>query len=282
MHEASLYDENCFVTLTYAPRENGYRAQQELCTKPKSGRELPTSAPDALKGANVARGDNSRPEGGPESGLSKSDHQKFMKRLRKHTGKKVRFFMCGEYGEKLQRPHYHYILFGYDFPDRYPWRGSGDQQQYRSKTLEKLWPHGHCEIGTVTFESCAYVARYVTKKIDGELAHEHYRRTSPEGTDYWLTPEFGLMSRKPGIAGEWIDRYKDDVYNYDNVIVRGAKARPPRYYDTRMGKTDEHRLARIKARREEKTKTLPSKTQRQRRTEETITRARLALKQRVL
>lgn len=90
--------------------------------------------------------------------------QQFMYRLRKKYGKGIRFFHCGEYGEKLGRPHYHAILFGLDFADKTKWKMRRGYQTWRSKSLEKLWPFGHSEIGSVTFESAAYVARYILKK----------------------------------------------------------------------------------------------------------------------
>ena len=45
--------------------------------------------------------------------------KKFMKRLRKRfKGKRIRFYMCGEYGEQFDRPHFHACIFGVDFPDK--------------------------------------------------------------------------------------------------------------------------------------------------------------------
>ena len=75
LHEASLYDNNCFITLTF---------NDEYV--------MPS--------------------------LDKSIFQKFMKRLRRmFPDARIRYFMCGEYGDKLSRPHYHACLFGFDFPD---------------------------------------------------------------------------------------------------------------------------------------------------------------------
>ena len=90
--------------------------------------------------------------------------QKFMKRLRKRFGDGIRFYHCGEYGSLLGRPHYHACLFNFDFPDKYLWKENNGQKLYRSPSLEELWPYGYSSIGTVTFESAAYVARYILKR----------------------------------------------------------------------------------------------------------------------
>ena len=39
------------------------------------------------------------------------------------------------------------------------------------------------------------------------------------------------MSRRPGIGKTWFEKYKEDVYPNDFVILRGKKCRPPKYYD---------------------------------------------------
>ena len=101
----------------------------------------------------------------------------FMKRLRFAYGEGIRFFMCGEYGEKLGRPHYHACLFNFDFPDKELHTISKGNRVYKSQALEKLWGLGHCWIGSVTPQSAAYVAGYVMKKITGDKAQEHYGDT---------------------------------------------------------------------------------------------------------
>ena len=109
---------------------------------------------------------------------------------------------------------------------------------------KKLWTLGNCEIGELTFESAAYVARYIMKKINGPMAKEHYKRYDPTtGEIYWITPEFNLMSRggkkKKGIAATWLETYKDDVYPHDYVIMNGQKLKPPRYYDNQLAASDQ-------------------------------------------
>lgn len=202
MHEASLHDNNCFLTLTYE--------------------------------------DAQLPEHGS---LRKRDYTLFMKRLRKHTGlDRVRFYMCGEYGEITGRPHYHACIFGYDFPDKYYWRTTGQQHKcYRSETLERLWPHGSSEIGSVTFESAAYVARYIVSKRTGKNAKEYYGERQPE---------YNNMSRKPGIGNAWFAKYRTDVQPWDAVVVRGMEMKPPKYYDRLFAKHDPDAWDEIKAQRE--------------------------------
>lgn len=170
----------------------------------------------------------------PEFGsLDKSVFPLFMKRLRKFTNGGVRVYYCGEYGDIGRRPHYHALLFGYDFPDKVLWKESGDIRTYTSDILHSLWPFGFSTVGSVTFDSAAYVARYVVKKVTGDMAKEHYTRLVPEtGELVEIQPEFVGMSRRPGIGREWFIRFSSDVYPDDFVVSRGHKVKPPRYYDS--------------------------------------------------
>lgn len=203
VHEAQLHERNSFITLTY--------------------------------------NDENLPKDGS---LNKKHFQDFMKRLRKELDKKgikIRYYHCGEYGEMLMRPHYHAIIFGYDFPDRKLFTVRRGVRLYRSEMLERLWPFGFSTVGDVTFESAAYVARYVLKKINGDKAEEHYGGKQPEYT---------TMSRRPGIGHDWLMRFKDDVYNYDYVVIRGGiKCRPPRYYDEIYDTIEPEKMEKIKIQR---------------------------------
>lgn len=174
----------------------------------------------------------------PEDGsLSVRTFQLFMKRLRKRFGKAIRYFHCGEYGENLGRPHYHACLFNFDFSDKVLWSVRDDVRLYRSPSLEDLWPYGFSTIGDVTFESAAYVARYVMKKVNGANAHAHY-----EGKK----PEYVTMSRRPGIGKTWFDKFKLDVYPGDYAIVRGVKVKPPKFYDGLYELSDPEEFKKLK------------------------------------
>lgn len=175
------------------------------------------------------------------STLRYADYQLFMKRLRKHyRSNKIRFYMCGEYGTKENRPHYHAILFNIRFEDQ-QYHGTNDlgHRLYTSATLDKIWNLGYGIIGDVTFESAAYVARYITTKITGDAAKGHYERVTPDGEIINLEPEFNHMSLKPGIGIKWLQRYYSDVYPTGQMVVNGHRVRPPRYYDKLFKKLDE-------------------------------------------
>lgn len=174
--------------------------------------------------------------------LEKSDFQKFMKRLRKEFPKNnIRYFHCGEYGEKLGRPHHHAIIYGVDFEDKEELYEKRGNQIYTSKKLEDIWQLGLVSIGDVTWESASYVARYCTKKITGDKAAEHYGDR---------IPEYVTMSLKPAIAKEWYQKYKNDLYNQDICVVNNTNiCKPAKYYDKLYDIDDKYHMEVIKARR---------------------------------
>lgn len=203
VHEASLYDDNCFLTLTY------------------DDAHLP-----------------------PDWSLNTEDIQLFMKRLRRRIEPaKVRFFQCGEYGEQFGRPHHHVILFGYDFPDKELISRNIGNNVYRSDLLCDLWNKGFSSIGSVTFESAAYVARYILKKVTGSSAEDHYQGRKPE----YIT-----MSRRPGIGKDWFDLFSCDIYPKDFITIKqGLKCHPPKYYDKLYERNHYVELKSIKSKRQE-------------------------------
>lgn len=304
VHEAQLHERTAFITLTYDDNRlelggstpDGVDPPPDPLTRtsdpPRGG---PPSAKTRRRTESLAcHSEDTRLVSLLTSGsstrltLKKRHAQLFLKRLRKDVNSrrglqgKIRYYMCGEYGEKLERPHYHLALFGEDFrEDRYLWRVDKDKPIYRSPTLERLWPHGNSEIGALETESAAYIASYVTKKVTGDLAHHHYRRTDENGNDYWLTPEFSLMSRRPGIGKAWFDQYHRDVYPHDYVVLKGQKQKPPRYYDELLKKLDPDGLTTIREERSERINSADN-TEARLRVRETVLKARLATKQRKL
>jgi hypothetical protein len=174
-----------------------------------------------------------------------------MKRLRKRYGPNIRYFHCGEYGEKNARPHYHACLFNFDFPDKILWKRTDVSGLYTSASLGRLWPYGFSTIGDVTFESAAYVARYITKKITGRNAVNHYNDFDPVTGEIYADriPEYTTMSLKPGIGAGWIQKFQNDVYPKDEIIMREKKLKPPKYYDKIFDQYDPLQFKKIKAKR---------------------------------
>lgn len=176
MLEAKKHEHNCFITLTY--------------------------------------NDDNLPD---KASLKKRDFQKFMKRLRKYLLRfaiKVRYFACGEYGSKGNRPHYHCILFGYDFPDKYFFcRDNRGNNLYRSPVLEKIWQFGFSSVGEeLDFDSAKYCAKYMQADLDKQDGREK---------------PFTLMSRKPGIA---LDVIPKTVYDTGDIYFNGRKVFAPRAF----------------------------------------------------
>lgn len=163
--------------------------------------------------------------------LRYEDFQKFMKRLRK-SREGVRFYMCGEYGSQLGRPHYHALLFNCHFPDQLYFRRTPAGAVYTSAELAKLWPLGNHYIGSVTFASAQYVARYCLERITGAPAQDHYRAVNLETGEVWdRVPEFNQMSRRPGIGARWLEKFMSDVYPRGECVVNGSLRKAPRFYD---------------------------------------------------
>ena len=168
----------------------------------------------------------------------------FWKRLRKKYGSGIRYYYCGEYGERTGRPHYHACVFNHHFPDQTLWKMSRENSLYRSESLEELWPYGFSSIGEVTMQSAAYVARYIMKKRTGEHAEDWYRFVDSDGVVHNRHPEFVRMSRRPGIGSDWIRKYSGDVYSGDFVVIEGRKFRPPRFYDDQLEEEEKQKLKR--------------------------------------
>lgn len=187
--------------------------------------------------------------------LRHRDWQLFMKRFRKKRGH-TRFFMCGEYGEKRWRPHFHAILFGQDFADKcfYKYNKQGDPL-FTSATLDSIWQQGACYLGAATFTSAAYVARYIMKKQTGKNAESHYRLAEPV-----ICPETGevIEALKPeycrssqtgplkGLGYTWLRKFKRDVFPCDFVVVEGRKFPIPRYYEKVLTEEDPEIMDEIK------------------------------------
>lgn len=202
MHEAKLYDQNSFITLTY------------------DDEHLPPDASLKYRDYQLF----------------------MKRLRRRFFSSTLRFYMCGEYGDQTHRPHYHACLFNIGFPDKLFWTDKGGNTLYTSDTLSELWGMGNALVGELTFQSAAYVARYCTKKIaqyPKSVQDKYYEVIDPEtGEVRHREPEFSHMSLRPGIGGPWIKKFMTDCFPMGEVIVNGKKAKAPRYYDRMFKQSD--------------------------------------------
>lgn len=201
----------------------------------------------------------------PDNNLIHKPFQDFMKRLRKEKGiidlrgcycddiargdydytHRIRYFMCGEYGSLSHRAHYHAILFGVDFQDKYQvgYSKSG-QPLYSAPALDRARYVNGVEIfGPVSnFAPCSpadicYTVGYVDKKL---WDNRREVLTDSEGKIYKENRPYVKMSRRPGIGYDWLEKYHGDVWKFynDEVLLNdcvyatqcGAKYFPPRYF----------------------------------------------------
>lgn len=219
MHERKYHDLACFLTLTY------------------DNHNLPN----------------------PPS-LDHRHWQLFMKRLRKFhhynnpDAPPIKFYMCGEYGGNTNRPHYHAIVFGLDFADKRPFKkGKRGDQIYTSAKLNDLWSLGYCWIGSVTYQSAGYVARYCLKKVGGDQAKEHYQYVDVDtGEVTQLSPEYMRCSK--GLGERHFEDFHRDMYVRDFVTVEGKEAPIPKYYDRKLKSLNEELFEELKERRKQKAK----------------------------
>lgn len=174
MLEAGLYEDNSFITLTYAPENLTF-------VEGVDGVKRPTLVPAELRN--------------------------FLKRFRKALEpRRIRFFGAGEYGEQSELPHYHLAVFG--FPNC-PWYGSHRSDSARDRCpvcgpVHRAWGLGLVDVGDLTDASAAYVAGYILKKMTGRddlrLLGRH--------------PEFSRMSNRPGIGADMMHEVASTLMSY--------------------------------------------------------------------
>ena len=163
-------------------------------------------------------------DGRPIAPLVKSDLSGFIKRLRSYISDKgyddkIRFFGCGEYGEKGHRPHYHVILFGIDmdFLENFSHseiRGNNElgQPYYQNLMIQKRWSKGITQVSPASYLTMGYVARYTVKKALG----------NNWAIEQNIEPEFTLMSRRPGIGVPFLEDHLDEVRNNSRFKLKDA------------------------------------------------------------
>lgn len=162
----------------------------------------------------------------PSAWLNYRDWQLFAKRLRRRIDNPVSILVCGEYGELNKRPHWHALIFGYQFPDLVFRRSNehGDRL-FTSEILESLWSFNDKdrvpnEVGAVTFKSAGYVCRYQAKKLKHGFDGSHPYK-----------PIF-RASNKRAIGRAWLEEHWQDVFSHGRLVLEGGvECAIPRYFE---------------------------------------------------
>lgn len=199
--ESRYYASSYFLTLTYAPK----------------------SLPFSKEGKRT---------------LVKKHYQDFLKRLRikiersnvchdKDT--KIKYFGCGEYGDKRGRPHYHFCMFGLPLSDLvYHSTSKRGDIYYTSKFLEDIWTYGKVIVGAVTMKSAGYVARYTMKKqYNADLKAAFY---------YGRIEEFQCQST--GLGKKFFNEFYQYFYDLGTIVIDDQHYTIPRYFDKLLEKKD--------------------------------------------
>ena len=198
-HEASCWDHNVFLTLTYD--------DEHLDWKGSLDKEHPKLFLRYLRRE--------------LSGVSCAPNS---------AAKPIRVFGCGEYGTQRQRAHYHMLLFNVRFEDNERY----GERTYTSKLVSRLWPYGSHLIGDLTDASASYVAGYALKKVQAILRESAYGVVNPE-TGEWAEREreYNFCSTKPGIGQYWYAKYKNEL-RHGYVVMDGRTVSVPRFYDKKL------------------------------------------------
>lgn len=234
--EAKCWKNNYFITLTYD--EDNLPYEEEIqdnngITYTDTIEELPW-----------------------QGTLNPNDMTRFMKNLRKIFERKkkeinIRFMGCGEYGDNTRRPHYHLILFNCNLPKETfydPHITWNKDTVWKNKWIEQAWGKGMTQIGECNWNSIAYVARYITKKINGNESEEFYAMQGER-------KEFFRASNQPGIGGIYYEKHKEEIYKNDKILIKNLTGvhwiKPPSYFDKLYDKEKPEEMEKIREKRKQ-------------------------------
>lgn len=231
--EAKSWENNYFVTITYDDEnieipefmedEDGITYVNGECPEEWTGTLVPKEFTQFIK--NV---------------------RQIMKREYNEDG--IRFMACGEYGSETERPHYHIIFFNLNLPTEtfYNPRIINNEVYYQNTVIERAWNKGISNISTASWNTIAYTARYITKKVNGKMAKGYYESKGK-------VKEFFRVSRMPGIGEGYYKTHKWEIYERDEIIIKNkagtVSSKPPKFYDKLFEKDHPEEWEKIKRKR---------------------------------
>lgn len=145
--------------------------------------------------------------------LNPDDTKNFVKRYRKNSKAKIKYYLVGEYGDTTNRPHYHAIIFS--------------DKPITDKDIRSCWGLGLTSTDSCTRESIQYVAGYIEKKLLGDDAVKY--------KEAGICPPFSRSSQGLGKAFA-VDNAKQITDNLD-ITVYGKHVGIPKYYRKVLGLT---------------------------------------------
>jgi len=152
--------------------------------------------------------------------LRKPDVQNFFKRLRKRkrdfSRKKIKYYLCGEYGDTYYRPHYHAVVYNSS-----PEHIQSAWENFSSPLDPEGVILGICHFDEVNETTIAYTAKYMNKAKKVPIHFNDLR-----------LPEFQLFSKGLGIG--FLTEQAKNFYSADitrnYVTINGFKKPMPRYF----------------------------------------------------
>lgn len=160
-----------------------------------------------------------------DKSIHKKVFQDWMKRFRKSSSLKIRFYACGEYGSQTFRPHYHVIVFNMACDDDVFLNRRYDYKKHGYWCRLDSWSNGNCFVADVDYGVADYVTKYTMKKQTGKKGKEYY-------SSLGIQPEFALMSQ--GIGRDYCDQNAMTLRNLKKLRAKTGYAPLPRYYVGRL------------------------------------------------
>lgn len=158
--------------------------------------------------------------------------KRFRKELDKKYGIKVRYFLCGEYGPKTLRPHYHAVI----------WCSKPISRYIFTEILTRAWSLGFVVVSKVTEARMYYVTKYITYKYELPPFYKIYpcfiRCSKGIGKGY-LTPS-KIEYHRTILFG-----YENSINGYYYLAEDGFKFPLPRYYKDRIYSNEQKKKIRL-------------------------------------
>lgn len=149
--------------------------------------------------------------------VHKRDVQLFVKRLRKASQGKIKYYLVSEYGSNTYRPHYHAIMFNVD-----------ENSTIAAQMISQAWSYGFIYLGKVTEASIHYVTKYQINKTD--FPNEAVK-------------PFALISK--GLGLDYVEKsgsfHKGNIDHFYTRNEGGILGPLPRYYYERLYTPEERK-----------------------------------------